>query len=142
MDVVAALRGRWAVRRRLLDVRAGTEGEFTGSAWFEPADGGLSWAEQGRLRLGGYDGPAARRLLVVRAGDAGMGRLSDGRPFHPLDLTGAPVEHRCGDDLYRGSYRLLGPGLLDVSWTVVGPDKEQRIDTSYRSSRRSVRARA
>jgi hypothetical protein len=131
MDLVAVLCGRWAVRRRLLDVRAGTEGEFTGSASFEPADGGLSWDERGRLRLGAYDGPAARRLRVVRAGDAWTVQFADGRPFHRLDLTGAPVEHRCGDDVYRGSYRLRGPGLLDVSWTVVGPGKEQRIDSSY-----------
>jgi hypothetical protein len=129
MDLAAALSGRWAVRRLLY---SDVDGEFTGVATFEACDAGLAWDERGRLRLGSHEGPAGRRLLVVRDGDGWAVEFADGRPFHPLDLTGAWVEHRCGDDVYRGSYRLLGPGALEVRWIVSGPGKEQRIDSSYR----------
>jgi uncharacterized protein DUF6314 len=57
--------------------------------------------------------------------------FEDGRPFHPLHLSGAPVAHRCGDDRYVGQYRLLGRDTLRVTWHVTGPRKQQRIDSSY-----------
>ena len=59
-------------------------------------------------------------------------RFADGRPFHPLDLTGRPVEHLCGEDRYTGEYRLVAPDRFDTSWRIHGPSKDQRIDTSYR----------
>jgi hypothetical protein len=115
----------------MVDVRDGLEGEFGGVATFDAVDHGLSWEEHGRLRLGRYDGPAGRRLRVVRTGDGWAVEFADGRPFHPLDLTGAPVLHVCGEDRYRGVYRLVAPGRLEVAWSVTGPSKEQRIDASY-----------
>jgi hypothetical protein len=134
MNLIALLSGRWSVRRRLLDLRSGREGDFTGTASFEPEGGRLRWAETGRMRFGGHEGPAERRLSIVRGPDGWTVEFEDGRPFHPLDLaTGAcAVEHRCGDDLYAGEYRLLGPDALDVRWRVTGPRKDQEILTTYR----------
>jgi hypothetical protein len=60
--VIAHLVGRWTVRRRLTDLRAGIEGAFEGVAEIG-ADG--RWAESGRLRFGGYDGEARRVLRIV-----------------------------------------------------------------------------
>jgi hypothetical protein len=125
------LLGEWAVERRVVDLRAGREGEFTGTARFEPAEGGLRWDERGRLRLGDYDGPAGRRLLVTRTGGGWMVAFADGRRFHPLDLAGT-VEHRCGDDVYTGEYRRHGVDELRVLWDVTGPQKRQRISSIYR----------
>ena len=87
--------GRWTVRRRLLDRRAGGAGEFTGTATFAPDGAGLRWTEDGRLRFGAHDGPAARRLAIVPAGSGWLVEFADGRPFHPLVLD-RPVEHQCG----------------------------------------------
>jgi hypothetical protein len=123
--VVAELVGRWTVARRVVDLRSGTTGRFRGIATFAP-DG--SWLEEGALEFGAYRGPARRELRIV---DDAV-QFADGRPFHPLDLTGRPVEHRCGEDTYAGEYRLVAPDRLEVCWRVRGPAKEQRIDSSYR----------
>jgi hypothetical protein len=122
--VSAELTGRWAVERSVVDVRSGTAGRFRGVATFAP-DG--RWIEEGTLEFGAYRGPARRELRI--AGDAV--EFADGRPFHPLDLTGRPVEHLCGEDTYTGVFRLVAPDRLEVSWRVRGPGKEQRIDTQY-----------
>jgi hypothetical protein len=123
--VAAELTGRWTVERRVRDLRAGTCGRFHGTATITP-DG--RWVEEGTLEYGAYRGPARRELRIVD----GEVRFADGRPFHRLDLSGAPVEHLCGDDRYLGRFRLLGPDVLDVVWEVAGPHKHQRIHTAYR----------
>jgi hypothetical protein len=134
VNLIALLSGRWSIHRRLVDLRHGGVGGFTGTASFEPDGDRLRWAEAGRMRFGGHEGPAARELSIVGGPDGWTVAFADGRPFHPLDLaTGAcTVEHRCGDDLYAGEYRLLGPDALDVRWRVTGPRKQQEIHTSYR----------
>ena len=123
--MAAELIGRWSIERRVRDLRTGASGRFHGIATITP-DG--RWVEEGALDFGPHHGPARRELRIV---DREV-RFADGRPFHPLDLTGAPVEHLCGEDRYLGRFRLLGPDALDVVWEVTGPHKHQRIDTSYR----------
>jgi hypothetical protein len=123
--VCGELTGRWTVERRVLDLLSGAAGHFRGIATFAP-DG--RWVEEGTLEFGAYRGPARRELRIV---DAAV-EFADGRPFHPLDLTGRPVEHLCGDDRYTGTYRLAGPDVLEVVWEVFGPGKRQRIESVYR----------
>jgi hypothetical protein len=123
--VPAELTGRWTVERRVLDLQTGNAGRFRGVATFAP-DG--RWIEEGALEFGAYRGPARRELRIVD----GAVQFADGRPFHPLDLTGRPVEHRCGDDRYTGAYRLRGPDAIEVVWEVTGPGKRQRIESVYR----------
>jgi hypothetical protein len=126
LDPIEFLAGRWTVQRRLTDLLAGTEGAFEGVAEFG-ADG--TWTETGRLRFGAYDGEARRVLRVVD----GAVEFEDGRPFHPLDLSGGAcaVEHLCGEDRYIGEYALAGSGELRVVWLVTGPRKHQRIESLY-----------
>jgi len=121
--VSAELTGRWSVERRLLDRLTGTTGRFEGVATFTP-DG--RWSEEGTLAFGAYRGPARRELRIAD----GMVWFSDGRAFHPHDLS-APVEHVCGEDRYLGEYRLAGD-VLEVVWLVTGPHKDQRIESVYR----------
>jgi uncharacterized protein DUF6314 len=89
-----------------------------------------TWTETGRLRFGAYDGEARRVLRVVH----GAVEFADGRPFHPLDLSGGgcAVEHLCGEDRYAGEYVVLGDGELRVVWRVTGPRKRQLIESLYR----------
>jgi uncharacterized protein DUF6314 len=98
---------------------------------FEPDGDGLRWTEEGRLRFGGHDGPAGRRLAVVPAGGGWLVKFADGRPFHPLVLD-EPVRHACGEDRYDGRYRLRDPDTLEVRWRVTGPSKDLEIETTYR----------
>ena len=119
----AELTGRWSVERRLLDRLTGTTGRFEGVATFAP-DG--RWSEEGTLAFGAYRGPARRELRIAD----GMVWFSDGRAFHPFDLS-APVEHVCGEDRYVGEYRLAAD-VLEVVWLVTGPHKDQRIESVYR----------
>ena len=119
----AELIGRWSVERRLLDRLTGTTGRFEGVATFTP-DG--RWSEEGTLAFGAYRGPARRELRIAD----GMVWFSDGRAFHPFDLS-APVEHVCGEDRYVGEYRLAAD-VLEVVWLVTGPHKDQRIESVYR----------
>jgi len=121
--VSAELTGRWSVERRLLDRLTGTTGRFEGVATFAP-DG--RWSEEGTLAFGAYRGPARRELRIAD----GMVWFSDGRAFHPFDLS-APVEHVCGEDRYLGEYRLAAD-VLEVVWLVTGPHKDQRIESVYR----------
>jgi hypothetical protein len=59
--------------------------------------------------------------------------FDDGRPFHPLDLSGGacPVDHPCGPDHYAGWVRVEAEDLLVVSWRVVGPAKDHTILSRY-----------
>jgi uncharacterized protein DUF6314 len=134
VDALDLLPGRWSIRRRLVDRRSGREGEFTGTASFSPDRDGLRWDETGRMRFGDHEGPAERSLRIAERDGGLTVEFADGRTFHPLDLSSGAcaVEHRCGDDLYAGEYRLRGPDALDVRWRVTGPRKQQEIVTEYR----------
>lgn len=132
-DLAAYLTGRWNVDRTLRD---GTErGAFDGMAEFSRApDDRVLWDERGELRLGAYDGPARRTLLLLPAGDAWAVHFDDGRLFHPLDLRGGrcAAVHDCGQDRYEGEYRVRDGDAFDVVWRVRGPAKDQEISSRYR----------
>jgi hypothetical protein len=123
--VIEFLAGRWEIRRRLVDLDGGVEGEFAGVAEFA----GRRWLERGRLRFGAYDGEAWREYRLVPDGEGWAVEFSDGRPFHPLRW--GTVEHLCGEDRYSGEFALRGPDAFEVVWHVVGPRKRQLIDTTY-----------
>jgi hypothetical protein len=128
LDPATYLPGTWRVRRALHDAALG-DGVFDGTATFARDGAALAWTESGRLRIGGYDGPARRALRIVPAADGWEVCFDDGRPFHPLTLE--PVEHRCRDDDYVGRFAVEGPEAFTVSWRVRGPRKEQRLDARY-----------
>jgi hypothetical protein len=131
--LTALLTGRWTVERTLEDAALGL-GTFAGEAVFAPDGDGLLWREEGRLRLGAYDGPATRTLRIVPEDGGWMVRFADGRAFHPLDLRegACAVEHPCGEDTYDGVYRVAGPDELEVRWRVRGPAKDGVIASRYR----------
>jgi Family of unknown function (DUF6314) len=129
----AFLTGRWTVERTVEDPALGA-GTFAGEAEFTPDGDGLIWRERGRLRLGAYDGPAARTLRIEPDGGGWLVRFADGRPFHAVDLRdgACAVAHPCGEDRYEGEYRVTGLDALRVRWRVRGPAKDGRIASRYR----------
>jgi hypothetical protein len=94
----------------------------------------LVYRERGVLRLGDYQGRAAR---VYRYTFPAPGRaevvFQDGASFHVLDFTGGAwsAVHRCRDDLYRGAFRALAPDAWDAIWRVTGPRKDHTLTTRY-----------
>jgi hypothetical protein len=146
-DLRAYLAGAWRIRRALVDRRLGRRGRFEGGAEFvaqgEDVPGGedlpagedvLAYREEGRLVLAGFETLAHQRYLYAfpTAGRAEV-RFTDGRAFHPLDLGAGrwTAEHLCGADLYRGSFRALGPDSWRAEWRIVGPRKDQVLVSRF-----------
>jgi hypothetical protein len=132
-DLAAWLPGEWAVTRVIND----GAGRFEGRASFasDPdSPGSLIWHEFGRLRLGAHEGTAERTLRIESAPDGTWKvRFADGRPFHPLDLTGGSddVTHLCAADTYRGRYAVESPDRFTTTWRITGPRKDDVIETAY-----------
>ncbi|MEO7054717.1 MAG: DUF6314 family protein [Rhizomicrobium sp.] len=133
-DLCGFLSGQWRIARRIDDRRLGIVGRLTGRVTFTPSPGGLIQDEDGDLAFGAYRGPARRRYqLVMDHSSAGEIRHADGSLFHALDLTSGRAEilHRCGDDMYRGRYRVLRDDRFAVTWHVTGPRKNYRLSTIH-----------
>lgn len=128
-DLRAYLTGAWRISRTLEDRRRGAHGRFEGEAVFAPgAAGALAYREEGRLALGGFATLAHRRYLYAfPAPILAEVRFADGRPFHELHLGDGrwTAEHLCGADLYRGTFRALGPDQWAADWEITGPRKDQ-----------------
>ena len=123
------LTGTWSLRRRVHDRLSGRFGRACGTLTI--TDGG-EWIEQGRLELADRHASFERRLAVRLLDDEWWVTFADGRQFHPWRLD-EPVNHPCGDDLYRGRVTLSAAGeVLRVLWDVTGPVKSQRLFTTFR----------
>lgn len=125
--------GHWQIVRRVLDKRANATARLEGCAVFTTAAAGLRYDETGILRFGAHEGPAAQNYLYVPRGSAAEVRFGDGRFFHAVDLASgrAETEHLCGEDFYRGRYRLLGPDCWWLAWAVTGPRKDYLMATRH-----------
>ena len=134
-DLQVFLTGRWRIVRRISDARTDMIGHLMGWAVFAPSTDGLIHDEMGDLSFGAYQGPVTRRYhLIAASPSASMVRHADGSPFHALDLTLglADILHSCGEDRYRGRYRVLDKNRFTVSWQVTGPRKQYRLATLHR----------
>jgi hypothetical protein len=133
-DLRAFLEGTWLLTRALEDRRLGGRGALDGSAVFAAEGGGLIYRETGVLRLGGEAFEASRvyRYRFPRPHCAEV-VFEDGSRFHMLDFSGGrcAAEHRCGADLYRGRFRVAGPGEWHARWQVSGPRKDQILESRY-----------
>lgn len=133
-DLRGFLVGAWELSRRLWDRRQGERGSFEGEARFEADGEALAYRESGRLRLGAHAGPAHRALLFAfPAPGLAQVRFPDGRFFHALDLSLGPfeAEHPCGADRYRGRFQAVGADAWRATWRVLGPNKDQIIESLY-----------
>ena len=135
VDLRAFLAGLWRLERTLQDRRLGHTGNLRGTAEFIADGDGLLYRENGELTIEGYTGPTTRayryRFPEPHRADV---CFEDGQPFHDLDLSRGvwQAEHRCGEDLYRGTFRALGPDAWDAAWRIEGPRKDQTLVGTYR----------
>jgi hypothetical protein len=127
--------GHWLVEREILGSSGARVGTFDGTATVGPRDGELLYREEGVLDLGAHRGPAERVLHYRPAGTARVDvHFDHGGFFHDVDLSTGwwQVGHPCRNDLYRGEYRVLGPGHWQQRWSVTGPAKDHTIVTDFR----------
>lgn len=137
-DLRRYLTGRWMLTRILTDKRAGVSGSFLGWASFEERpgekDGRLDYHERGQMLFGDYRGISFRRYRYSFP-DPGRAEVhfTDGRLFHPLDLSTGTTDavHHCGRDVYSGRFDVGGDGLWDSQWHIGGPRKDLVIVNRY-----------
>lgn len=125
--------GRWTLSRRIEDRLAGTEAQFAGEAVLRPVPEGLSYREEGLLRLAG--GPAltaARNYLWREAGGRIVVDHGDGRPFHAFDPADPVARHWCDPDDYRVRYDFGNWPVWHAEWVVTGPRKDYTMRSDYR----------
>ncbi|APZ42166.1 DUF6314 family protein [Acidihalobacter ferrooxydans] len=124
--------GQWRLTRRLASLDTQRSGTATGQADFSLLEGTLRFHETLQLRFDGYCGQATRehRYRLVEPHCAEV-CFTDDRLFHRLDLRRGRWRdvHLCGEDVYYGSFRVLGPELWITRWRVRGPRKDLRITT-------------
>jgi hypothetical protein len=130
-DTLDFLLGRWTLERFLTDHRSGTEGRFEGCLTVAraPSDQGAraSYDEAGTMCFGGHEGPASRRLQLVRLDSAVvMAHFTDGKPFVDLDLRRGTwtSTHPCRADHYEFFTIVRSPDEVEELWRVRGPAKD------------------
>ncbi|WP_427133709.1 DUF6314 family protein [Pseudarthrobacter sp. S9] len=142
-ELRAYLLGSWSVERTLLDRTSGTRGTFTGVVRYSALDddGGLSFHEEGTVRLTSLDGdpftgPASRHYVLhsAESPDAMDVTFPDGRAFHRMSFTqnASQDQHWCDPDTYRVTYTLRGPDEFSYAWDVRGPKKVQLLESVLR----------
>ena len=130
-DLRGFLEGGWSLTRLIDDRRTGQRGRFEGRVDFVGEQAALWYREAGEMRLGDFRGAATRAYRFdFPAPHAARVHFDDGRFFHDLDLRGgrAEVLHLCGEDRYRGDFRVTGPDQWHVDWEVQGPRKDLRLE--------------
>jgi hypothetical protein len=139
-DLAEFLCGEWRLARRLVALDTLHSGTAEGQASFRLVGERLEleYCETAEVHFADYCGRATRehRYRLVEPGCAEV-CFADGRLFHRLDLRRGRwrAEHVCGEDVYRGSFRVLGPGLWVARWRVRGPRKNLRIVSVYQRTR-------
>lgn len=132
---LADFAGRWQLRRRIEDARAGQILRAEGQGLFTPCAGGLIYDETVQLHLPGQAAPVtgSRRYLWDQGGDGVAVRFADGRPFHRIALGRAEVRdrHDCAPDHYAVRYEFGAWPVWTAQWTVRGPRKSYQMTTRF-----------
>jgi hypothetical protein len=131
VDTLGFLLGMWTVERWLTDHRSGTDGRFEGSVAIvaTPSDDGARarYDEVGTMRFGTHEGPASRRLELVRLeSTAVMLYFADGKPFVDLDLRSGTwsSRHPCGEDHHEILTVVRSNDEVEERWRVRGPTED------------------
>lgn len=124
--------GTWYLQRSIDDLFSGQDAKFQGAAVFGQADGGLTYGEQGKMRIGaGPEMQAERRYLWQWQDSVVQVLFADGAAFHSFVPAGEAIgtTHLCGDDLYDVTYDFSRWPRWQAVWRVSGP-KKNYVSTS------------
>lgn len=127
--------GLWELDRRVQDDLSGQVIAASGQARLYPAEGGLIYDEEVKLRVPGQAKMTGTRRYYWRdSGDQIAIHFDDQRFFHSLKLGAkdASDHHDCAPDSYDAVYDFSNWPLWTVCWTVSGPRKSYRMRTEYR----------
>jgi len=132
-DLGAFLKGEWRLSRRIRDLRLMLRGQLDGHASVTVMTKGLLLSETGRLAFGEHVSDASQRYRIIFGSECAQVFRADGSRFHDLDLSSgtARILHHCGEDLYRGRYRVTDDDHYSVGWRVIGPRKNYRMASLY-----------
>lgn len=134
VQVFNRLHGVWRLQRTV-----STMGRMTGWACFTTSALGLDYREEGDVLPDIGQQTKFYQDYKFRLGENGIAVVfTDGRPFHdlafdPADPWTATGHHLCGHDRYDAVYRFeeKDPDRFRLSWTVRGPRKDYRLDTTF-----------
>lgn len=136
-EVFAQLAGHW-----MLDRCADGRLLMAGQASFGANDdGGLTYHEQGQVRLASGASFAAERSYLFQQRPTGFAVFFVEQPprlFHEVALTQAgdvlagDARHLCKADLYLSRYQFRADGRFSVRHDVSGPRKDYVLETTYR----------
>ncbi|MHA1598648.1 MAG: DUF6314 family protein [Alphaproteobacteria bacterium] len=133
-DIRSFMIGTWSLTRTINDLRQNMPGAMQGGATIATGDDDYHYREQGELCFGDYRETVHRTYRYSFPGP-GIAEVcfDDGRPFYRLDLGNGfcKVQHVCGDDIYRGAFRVDGPDAWRSNWFISGPNKEIVLDSRY-----------
>ncbi len=127
--------GDWNLRRDIYDLDSEWIGRFKGGASFVENDGGLDYAEEGKLQFGGLTAiKATRKYRWTFPGGTTIAVLfDDGRDFHEFDSSQkvAQASHYCDPDEYDVTYDFSRWPEWRAAWRVEGPRKSYRMVSIY-----------
>lgn len=129
--LLAAFEGPWRMARRIVHDN-GDMARAEGQTHFARDGAGLTYTEEGRLRLNMHNFRFERRYLWRQSGDGIEVLFDDGRPFHRFAPRATATGHICPPDRYRVIYTFALPGKWSSRWRVDGPRKAYAIETLYR----------
>ena len=138
-DLYSFLEGNWQLSRTINDLRQNMPGAMAATASIAKQNENenvrdLCYREEGELHFGDYK-EVVYRSYIFRFLEPQKAQVhfDDGRLFHELDLTSGycEAEHLCGDDIYRGRFRIENRDTWLSNWIVTGPSKELILDNRY-----------
>ena len=126
--------GDWQLKRQIIDLLHGQDGQLYGSAKFTPLDDGLLYEEQGRLTLS--SGTVLRADRTYLWSDDACGIVvcfENGTEFHRFELIKRShgSTHFCGDDVYNVAYDFERWPNWSATWNVLGPRKNYKSVSRY-----------
>ncbi len=120
--------GAWHVARTIAN-EGGLDAAFTGTACWTRRAGGMSYVEDGELRVGSLTPMRAQRSYFWD--EALNVWFDDGRFFHAVPAGGGKTEHWCDPDSYHVVYKFENWPQFETVWQVRGPKKAYRMNTVY-----------
>ena len=125
---LADFEGDWNIARRMVHAD-GMRARFSGAGRWQPADGGVQYAETGQLEIAGQ-APLEASQRYFWDHDLNVW-FADGRFFHKVPGSGGVARHWCDPDQYVVRYRFGRRPRFETLWRVTGPRKDYVMLTCY-----------
>ena len=138
-DLFPYLEGNWKLSRTINDLRQNMPGAVVGNVKMArrtdiAGNDALTYREEGVLRFGNYEENVFRFYdFSFPAPHKAIVHFEDGKVFHELDLSSGywQAEHLCGEDTYRGRFRIESRDVWMSNWYISGPNKEMILDNRF-----------